>query len=251
MYVIRRHSRELFFPAGLLALAWLPVLAGALLAARPELRRFRQRVLQVSMPPIQQHFFESEGKQISLMAEAYASSKQLATMHLWHTVYFTGNPWQDYLSARTATFVAQQLKTDPDHDRGLRVQFESHSQYRSLVAMLDMFQVVGLKKYWIDTRHEPTTLYSFTVPPKPNPCVDCVVVSFPLLGGCIQYTPPPVPAPPSWHNQLRAELAAAFRLSTWRPLFRPDWRYSTVLLLLLPLTAAWQLRRLRTLDFRR
>ncbi|RTQ44876.1 hypothetical protein EJV47_27100 [Hymenobacter gummosus] len=240
MYVVRRHSRRLFFPAGLLALAWLLCLGCALLAARPELQRFRQRVLQVSMPPLQQASTNFESVRVSFFpAEIYASPARLDTMHPWHTVQFNGNVWQDDLNLRTAKFVARQLHADPDHDRGLRIQFGQGSQYRNLVAMLNMFQVVGLKKYWFDTQHRPTVmyptaLYSYTVPGyhASYPSLTCEV---------LQYLPPP----PPWQQQLRAELLAAFEPATWRPLFRPNWRYSTLLLLLLPLAAAWQLRRLR------
>ena len=252
MYVIRRHSRKLFFPAGLLALAWLPVLGGALLAARPELRRFRERVMQLSLPPLELPPLPSASTPVEKLPasayprEMYASPAQLDTMLPWHTVWVTGNVWQDYFSFRAAEFVASQLHQEPDHTRGLRISFGPKANYAGFVRVLDIFPRTGIQRYWLDTQHEPLTFYSFTKKPPPTEPVE-------LLDNCLlcddvlPYSPPP----PSWQQQLRAELAAAFRLSTWRPLFSPDWRYSTLLLLLLPLAATWQLRRLHTTDFRR
>ncbi|RAK66157.1 hypothetical protein DLM85_15805 [Hymenobacter edaphi] len=156
---------------------------------------------------------------------------------------FTGNAWQDDLSVRTATFVARQLQEEPNQDRGLRIEFEVDSHYQALVRMLDLMRSTDQKRYWLDLKRLPVSLNAFTVyhPPSDTGCFLCNDV--------IPYTPP-TPPPPSWHHQLRAELAAAFRLSTWRPLFSPAWRYSTLLLLLLPFAAAWQLRRLFATNFR-
>jgi hypothetical protein len=239
MYMVRRHSRKLFFPAGLLALAWLLCLGCALLATRPELRRLRQRVLQMSMPPLPQAYTDVEGERVSFFPEElYVSPARLDTMHPWHTVQFTGNVWQDDLNLRTATFVARQLQADPDHDRGLRIQFGPGSQYRNLVAMLNMFQVVGLKKYWFDTQHRPTALYptamySYTIPPKP--CPGCLP-TYNLTCGLEAYHP--LHPAPSFTAELKELFRRFVSLATWKPLFTPDWRYSTILLLLLPLAAA-------------
>jgi hypothetical protein len=240
MYVVRRHSRPLFFPTGLLALAWLLCLGCALLAGRPELRH-RYRVMQVSIPPAKQAFLRLGKEAIGLYPEElYVSPARVDTMHPWHTVRFTGNPWQDDLSTRTATFVARQLHAEPDHDRGLRIYFESRSLYRSLVTILDLFQVVGLKKYWLDVQHQPTTLYTYTVPVKP--CLECWSArGFSCGTGGGYWQPRPTL---SFNEELKQDFQSLISPATWQPLLSPPWRRLTPLLLLLPLAAAWQLRRL-------
>ncbi|TLM88383.1 hypothetical protein FDY95_24710 [Hymenobacter jeollabukensis] len=161
---------------------------------------------------------------------------------------FTGNAWQDDLSVRTATFVARQLQEELNQDRGLRIEFEAGSHYQALVRMLDLMLSTDQKRYWLDLRRLPVSLNAFTAYHPPSDTVEVDLGRF-LCDDVIPHTPP-TPPPPLWHHQLRAELAAAFRLSTWRPLFSPAWRYSTLLLLLLPPAAAWQLQRLFATNFR-
>lgn len=244
MYVVRRHSRKLFFPAGLLALAWLLCLGCALLAARPELRP-RQRVLQFSVPSISS-LTKNHYATISFPPEWRASPKQLATMHPWYTVRFTDNPWENQFSDRMATFLARQLVVDPNQDRGLRIEFDHNSHYQSLVAMLNMFNSVGITKYWLDIQHEPTSLNTFTEPPVPQTIIS-KTEPLPLLSKCggIINEPELPPAP------LHVGLATLVDTAMWQLLLASRWRYSTLLLLFLPLTAAWQLRRLQTANARR
>lgn len=241
MYVIRRHSRKLFFPAGLLALAWLPVLGGALLAARPEMRP-RQRVLPLHMLPLQPSLEGPDGQRIP--GWAYASPSQLDTLPTWQTVQFTGNIWQDDWSTRTASFVAQQLRAAPNQDLGLRIQFGPLSRYRSLVAMLNMFQATGLEKYWLDVRHQPASLNTFTEAPAAAPVRQPNAPLPFICGGVVEL--PAVPPPP-----LHVELTTLGDATTWQTLLASGWRYATLLLLLLPLAAAWQLHRLQTANSRR
>ncbi|WP_345223981.1 hypothetical protein [Hymenobacter koreensis] len=164
MYVSRRHSRKLFFPVGLLCLP-LVLLLGCLTIAWDPVWGPAGRVLQISMPLL--NIDENLLKAQSEPDESHYSPTQLEKFRLWQTVVFTGNPWQDYYSYRTASYYIDQLSQAPEMDAGLRVYFQPTANYRSLVQMLSWVVAADVKRYWIDIRHSPTAFYAVTSKPKP------------------------------------------------------------------------------------
>ncbi|QNH61158.1 hypothetical protein [Hymenobacter sediminicola] len=225
LHLPRRHRRPLLFPPGLLALAWLLWLG---CVALPQMRGMgRERVMQLTLAPLQIPYYGVLGTNL-IGKEPYFSSLELAAFRPWQEVRFTGNLWNDYFSFQQAQTTVQQLRANPDHDRGLRIQFEPQATYSSLVKLFDLFEVENVKRYWLDIRHSPTTLYTFTTKPSGVSYED--VPAFTC--GVSAEQSHSVPTPTVWER-----LAKSLAL-----LHEPDWRNSTLLLLLMALLSVVRLR---------
>jgi hypothetical protein len=195
----------------LLALAWLLWLG---CVALPRMRGMepRQVFMQFTAMPL-------HGDVFGFSPPVYSSEQQLEEFRSWQTITFTGNLWADYFSYKQARLAATRLQEDYDHKTGLRIAFHSGSVYKSFVFAISTLSEEGITKWWLDIQHQPTTLYAFTMSPK----------SFEgfLCGTNAYITRIPEPTVP---------LTAA-------ALFQPDWRNSTLLLLLLAALSAIRLYR--------
>ncbi|WP_400191643.1 hypothetical protein [Hymenobacter sp. B81] len=242
MYVVRRHSRKLFFPAGLLALAWLLVLGCALIARNPPAPL--QTSVMLSLMPLgnkMKNTFDAYDKGLAVIWNAfYGPSAHLETLRSWHTVEFTGNPWQDYYSARLTSFYLQHLTAAPDVDAGVRIRLQPKTTYRQLVTLLDEFTVAGFKSYYVDFRSEPATLYLITRKPEP-------FVLDP--GGCLVMAQEPAPPrpEPTWLDRI-GQLSALLvnPESHQTPLLIAALAVAGVAALRLLAAAGLELRQLRT-----
>jgi hypothetical protein len=234
LHLPRRHRRPLLFPPGLLALAWLLWLG---CVALPQMRGMErpEYVMQMTVPPPVQGINEMiplPVKGALFWEEPYMAPLEVAAFRPWQDVHFTGNLWNDYFSLQQAHTTVKQLQADPDHDRGLRIKFEPQATYSTLVQMFDLSNVMDVKRYWLDIRHSPTTLYMFTTEPP------LFVEDVESMDGCllcndvIPYTPKPT---------LQENLVQFF--APLSHLFQHDWRNSTLLLLLMALLSAVRLGR--------
>ncbi|NVO84139.1 hypothetical protein [Hymenobacter terrestris] len=222
----RRHRRRLLLPPGLLALAWLLWLG---CVALPQVRGVvPQHVMEVGFPPLHKNLW---GYPVD------ASLQEIAAFRPWQTLAVTGNLFEDYFSLRNAQAFFRHLEADPNHNRGLQVRIGQEASYSSLIQLLDWCNVYDMKRYWVDIRHEPTTLYTFTSKPDPNykgiPDWVCGV-----SGGYL----PPVLHKPFW-VQFDDFVTAFWEFGWFASLLSPDWRNSTLLLLLLGAVSAYRLSR--------
>jgi hypothetical protein len=102
----------------------------------------------------------------------------------------------------------------------LRIQFNEYASYSSLIYSVNLLNENDIVIWWLDTQQMPTTLYAFTRKPATTSAqFFCDTQS--------HVTPLP-------------ELPVPFSLAN---LITPDWRNSTLLLLLIGLISAVQLGR--------
>lgn len=212
LHLPRRHRRQLLFPPGLLALAWLLWLGCVALPQLRGMERPLQSVLQISLPSL--HFDGGWG----IGPPLYASEQQLATFRNWRTVTFTENRFADYFNFSQAAAAVELVKADSTYKAGMRIRFSDNASYASLVYSLDLLNKHDIKTWWLDVQHQPTTLYAFTRRPDPPGTMW-------VCGNT--YTHIPESSPP----RSLAEF------------FLPDWRNSTLLLLLMALLSAVRLGR--------
>lgn len=216
----RRQRRRLLLPPGLLALAWLLWLG---CVAVPQLRGVRvQHVMEVTFTPLR--------PDPALQDEiTHSSPATIAAFRPWQTFAVTGNLLEDYFALRNAQAVFRRLETAPNHDRGIQVRIGQEASYSSLVQLLDWCNVYGMKKYWVDLRHEPTTFYTFTT--KSKPITNIRPHSPPNLIMCGTVV--------EFDNKRESPSWLEAKLQLWNS----DWRNSTLLLLLLGAVSAYRLGR--------
>lgn len=219
----RRHCRQLLFPPGLLALAWLLLLG---CAALPQMRRMQQPqvILQLTMQPLKSCFdpaFTGSYNTAIRFSSSWLpclSADKLEAFRSWQTVTFSGKIFADYFAYQQVLRASEAVKTDTTYRVGLRTHFAPGATYNSLVFSVDLLDKQGIKSWWLDMHHLPTTLYAFTNKPD--------TARF-ICGTDAYYIHLPEPGQP-------------FDFSI---LLSPDWRYSTLLLLLIGLVSARRLMR--------
>jgi len=187
MIMPRRVRRRLLLPPGWVALSFLLLLGCQ--ALRPWENQLKQRsVLQLTMPPLKAdasylHFLEKHRQYPSSIAyNPYVNSRSkevagvLQTMRPWHDVEFRGICLSDFLSAATAEAATRHIIADTSHAGGVRVRFLPGATYANLIKVLDIMSYTNQKKYWLDIRQYPVTLYAITTEPthdKPAPLFSC------------------------------------------------------------------------------
>ncbi len=83
-------------------------------------------------------------------------------MRPWHNVEFRGNYVHDFLSAAATEETVRYIVADTSHAGGVRVRFLSGATYANFVKILDIMSYTREKKYWLDIRRYPVTLYAIT-----------------------------------------------------------------------------------------
>lgn len=211
----RRFRCPLLFPPGLLALAWL-LCPGC--AALPQMRGVgpKQTAMQIVLLPTHTNEFWR------FDPPAYSSELQLEGFRRWQTTFFTGNEWHDLFSRWAIRANTLALEADTSYLLGCRIVFKPMAHYGDLVSAIDFVNSTNIKTYWIDAQHEPTVLYVFKRPLRysTSSIVSCGGV------GAVEHIIDNPPQP-----------------SKFSDLFSPDWRTSTLLLLLMSLLSLWKLRR--------
>lgn len=219
-YLTRRHRRPLLFPPGLLALAWLLWLG---CVALPQVTGKKSQEYVKHLTTFGPRF---PNEPLQPIWPPYFSSLELAAFRPWQTIYFTGNLWQDYFSYQQIPLAVNHLREDTQYEKGIKIQFKSAAIYKSLVFSLDQLSNQDIKRYWLDTQHQPTNLYAINNSPIP---VDTPKSTIPMM------------------SCGTSDNMAAWRLppasTCFADLIAPNWRSSTLLLLLMALLSAVRLGR--------
>lgn len=92
----------------------------------------------------------------------YRKSAELDTLRRWHDIEFTGVPVTDFMAFESTIQLVKAILADTGHEGGIRIHFQLHARYSSLAATLDVMNTLNQKRYWLDIRHEPLTLYVVT-----------------------------------------------------------------------------------------
>lgn len=234
LHLPRRHRRPLLFPPGLLALAWLLWLG---CVALPSMRGMgpRQVIFQLAVEskPFRNEIIPLPLKDALVFPNSFMFPLELASLRPWKNISFNGNLWSDYFSYQQVSASASELKKHNDRDLGMRVGFAAPASYCSLIYTLNNLStadpIAKRVNYWLDIRHQPTTVYAITSKPAKsieyyaghrvididNALMNCSVLDIPTNAS----------------------------LLSWQDLFHPDWRCSTLLLLLLAVLSATRLYR--------
>lgn len=191
MLIPRRVRRRLLLPPGWVALGFLLLLG--CLALRPWAGRARLwNVVQLTMPPLKadtsylrflsEPTKRKEGKEYNPYSTPWSKSAATALrlMRPWHDVEFTGVYLADFFSATATESAVRQIIADTSHAGGVRIRFLKNSTYSNLVKVLDIMNCTKQKKYWLDIRHDSTTLYAITTLPihlKQAPIFSCGTIN--------------------------------------------------------------------------
>lgn len=157
MLYSRRRLRRLLLPPGWVALGFL-LLMGCWQVKSWERQLQPMRVLHLTMPALK---FSQEDLQRFGRAYAipYKSLDELDTLTNWRIVDFQANELNDFLSAATiesALIIGQLAKHKAD---GVRIRFRDNAMYANLVTALNIVNAAGQKRYFLDIRYQPMTLY--------------------------------------------------------------------------------------------
>jgi len=155
MYLPHRHRRKLFFPPGLLALAFLLLMGCMQIGKYPNLRP--KAVMPLNLFPVYPHteFAEYENTPF------YLSKRQLERFCNWDELTLTGYWPHDSLTLVTANRTVADYQKYAMHRRGLRVRFSDKARYASLIGILNIMHIHNMKKYWFDLHHTPVTFYVY------------------------------------------------------------------------------------------
>ena len=222
MYLPRRHSRRLLLPPGWVALGFLLLLGcQALLTHRRQMRL--PNVMQLQMLP----WKPSKGDTWSV--PVYGSKVELNNFRPWRDAEFTGAPINDFANAAFTETAIKAIKADTSQAGGVRIRFGQHAAYSNLIRVLDMMNYLNQKRYWLDIRHNPTTLYAITNKPLPaSAYVSVFVCGTPNY--IESYTIPPV-EPVFWQRLM--------------DLWHRDWRPSAMLFAVIVSLSCYQVARPR------
>jgi hypothetical protein len=156
MFLPRRRQRRLLLPPGWLALGFL-LLLGCLALLTHERQLKQPTVIQLTMPPL-----KPDKSDIWLTAPAYKPVDKLNVLRPWHDTDFVGTPLNDFVNAKATQIAIRAINADSSHAGGVRIRLQQGATYGNLVNALDIMNIENQKKYWLDIRHQPITLYAVT-----------------------------------------------------------------------------------------
>ncbi|MBG8555864.1 hypothetical protein [Hymenobacter guriensis] len=228
----RRHRRRLFFPPGLLALAWLLWLGCVML---PRIYVHKQPEILLPIFPI----FKTTPLRYEYGSPpyfpVYSSEVQLENFRQWQTFTLVGNLWADYLTLRQIQEASYYLRTTRKK-YGYRVYFSPMATYGSFIRVINQLDEYQIFRLWIDWTHKPEAIYVFPNGRSPTD-LDVVPVFQRYRRRLIIYP----------GNALRRSSRGWITSTDSSPLLHAPWRASTLLLLLMALLGSWKLRRLNVL----
>lgn len=163
MKMPRRVRRRLLLPPGWVALGFL-LLLGCQLLQQWERKLRQMSVLQLTMPKLKLTPADSENydKEYRIV---YKPLAELNKLRPWHNTDFRGSRLLDFLNANATESSIKRIIADTSQAGGMRIRFWPGATYANLVSVLDVMNYTGQKKYWLDIRHYPTTLYAITTKP--------------------------------------------------------------------------------------
>jgi hypothetical protein len=221
MFLPRRRQRRLLLPPGWVALGFL-LLLGCLALLTHERQLRLPNVMQMTMPPLY------SSKANSWVVPVYGTVAELNRLRPWHDADFVGAPLNDFVNAEATQIAIRAINADSSHAGGVRIRFQPQATYGNLVDALDVMNIENQKKYWLDIRHQPITLYAVTDKALPP---DSVRQQMFLCG--FRYFEIPTPTEVLSLKQLLESL------------WQHDWRPSVVLLAVVSSLSIYQLSRSR------
>jgi hypothetical protein len=155
MFLPRRRQRRLLLPPGWVALGLLLLLGCfALLTHERQLQLIN--VLQLTLPSIK------PSSSAPWNDFVYKRPAELNTLRPWHDAEFVGASLHDFMNAEDAEAAIRTINADSSCLGGVRIRFHQGATYGNLVDVLDIMNIENQKKYWLDFRHQPFTLYAIT-----------------------------------------------------------------------------------------
>ncbi|RSK42176.1 hypothetical protein [Hymenobacter perfusus] len=213
LYLPRRHRRHLLFPPGLLALAGLLWLG---CVAVPRIVRPTQYVKEVVFFPLHVPADSFGG---------FPTPQQIEDLGTWQSITLSGNPWADYFDVKIVENAGLLLAEKQLQHRALHVYLNASTSYNTFIQLLDIPNQLGIERYFIDLRKMPYSINLLGNIPHPN---------YPSFICGTEYMKPIKPF---------SEMAEEWITESWATVFAPDWRNTTLLLLLLTALSIRQLRR--------
>ena len=235
-YLPRRYRRPLFFPPGLLALAGLLWLGCMAVSTHSE--RLNQRVvMQLTMPPMRS---TPDSPWYGASSPVSLSAQKLNAFRPWHTVQLVGYAGVDLPAKAALAGRIRSILADSAHVGGVRIEFASTAHYKDFIYALDLLSREKARRYWLDIKHKPTTLYTFT---------EIRLRSDPTEFICgNQYSSrrfsSPIQSLPFWtrFDDWVTSFWDFSWLRTWlQPLQTPDWRASVWLLAVIGAVSSWRI----------
>lgn len=169
----QRFRRPLLLQPGWLALGCL-LLLGTLLLQKHWQQLRLVNALQITMPPLKANasliaFYRERNRGRNTadynpytdVGDKNALAK-IDRMRPWHTIDFGGQPLADFFNAQAIESIVRLIIADSGHASGVRIRFRANTTYANLVRVLDIINYTGQKKYWLDNRLRPATLYAIT-----------------------------------------------------------------------------------------
>ena len=208
LHLPRRHRRPLLFPPGLLALAWLLWLG---CVALPRVAGSIPSLITTIAPlPLQLGLYTNRA------TPAFASAR------VDYTSFTTSSAtiWDGY-------FFSQQLNLLPPNSvagqplKGVKLQFSFIPQPHELDGIICQLARQPDLHFWLDTRMRTTSIYVYRQPQECRGLMP-IAIDFPT---------------PSYIRAAQTQAS----LSSLSSFFQPDWRNSTLLLLLMALLSAVRL----------
>ncbi|MBC6611829.1 hypothetical protein H8B15_12915 [Hymenobacter sp. BT507] len=229
MYFPRRYRRKLFFPPGLLALAFL-LLMGCMWVSR-DVRLKPKYVIELNMPP------PYPTNDPGINPPPYSLSKdKLERFRKWDNFIVTGNKLQDSISLSFASKIALQYQIDTLQEKGMRIILQPKSKYVSMITILDIMKKSNIKKYWFDIFHSPTTFYAITEKYVPTSITEKSYMFICGTSDHIEIINYSEEAKESFLSRLKQFIL---------PFFISPWRNSLFLLFLIGIVSMW-----KTMQFR-
>jgi hypothetical protein len=210
MFLSRRRQRRLLLPPGWVALGFT-LLLGCLVLLSHERQMRLPTVMQLTMPPLK----PEESTPWLTKTPIYRLVATLDLLRLWHDVDFVGAPLNDFANAEIAKTAMRAMITDSSHEGGVRIRFRQQATYANLIKALDLMNVFNQKKYWLDIRHKPITLYAITEKQLPlkEPCDSREIF---MCGGVFVEKLAPKLTFQQLLNELR-QKASSLSQQNWRP----------------------------------
>ncbi len=229
----RRHRRPLLFPPGLLALAGLLWL-GCLVLSRWQKSLKPRYALQLTMPVLRPVDYLPDTPTVRWYLPTVAEAQ---VMRPWQDAFFTGVHTTDAIEQRRVATLAQAIATDTLQANGIRVRFAQKSHYEQFIFLLNLMKKEGLRKYWVDFYHSPTTFYVLTDAYAPASASDII----PIVCTYSLYRAPLVPAPVSLWTQIKTWTADLWTFNRLHPFLQPEWRVSVWVLGVILTLNGWRL----------
>ncbi|WP_157530519.1 hypothetical protein [Hymenobacter norwichensis] len=236
LYLPRRHRRPLLFPPGLLALAWLlwigcvvilphiPVKYGSLFASFAPL-------------PLQPGLYTNRLDPALPVADVRQADLP--------NMFVSLTPLDDFFFSRQLDFALPNNSYNKPF-KGIEYQFHSVPKVEEMDRTISSLQKRSDVLFWLDTRSTLTKIYVYREPVfRRIECRGMVIPSFIYADNNFPSGPDVIPYYPyvPIEQQLSSWLQPLFSPKTYTTLFHPDWRNTTLLLLLLTLLTAIRLYR--------